>query len=545
MSSSCFSRGSDRIAFRLLGVIALTSFLMMTSGCATWKATPVTRLTVDDPGLTQKSIRFHLQSGEVVGMRVVEIDYPFVRGWPLAAERSGEEIGSGGQDSRRIADIPEEQLQVDCRDVVRMEILRTDVGVAIVVAAVAVTAAVLVIAAIGSGGGQPPPSSQSSCPTLYVRGEGGPRLVGEVFAGAAVRAVQRDDLMPLPGVGAGPMQCIMVNEARETQYTDFAELVLADHEPGTRAVATCAQQVLLVGPSQPPLSAIDALGTDRTDEVVRADERLWQTDLAVLAEQAAPRLTEELVLAFPRPAAGDQAVLELECGNTYWLDMVMNRFLALMGGGFKDGMERAGRPKNGPRLKEWLRREGIELKVESWGSTGWKEVAYVPSVGPLALRHVAVPLPADCWPADDATIRIRVSGGSGFWMIDQVALSTVSPGSATVHHLAPVGVTGADGSDQAPLVAAVDGRYQVLSDTGDRFDLAFDVPAAAPGVERTAFFHSNGYYVAHEPIQNSRSVATLKTILDEKGALARFSLDLYRKYCDIAARSPVRADGRS
>ena len=45
---------------------------------------------------------------------------------------------------------------------------------------------------------------------------------------SAVGALERQDLLPVPGLETGRNRLVMTNEARETQYTDFAELVIAD-----------------------------------------------------------------------------------------------------------------------------------------------------------------------------------------------------------------------------------------------------------------------------------------------------------------------------
>lgn len=64
----------------------------------------------------------------------------------------------------------------------------------------------------------------------------------------------------------------------------------------------------------------------------------------------------------------------------------------------------------------------------------------------------------------------------------------------------------------------------------------------AAGYVRSAFFFSNGYYNVHPPIQNRRSLLTLKRIREEKGSFARFGIDLYRKYYEIviATGAPSR-----
>jgi len=532
------THGPARLVRNIIAIVTLGAFLVLSLGCSSWKVKPVTEVWVNDYEMVKKEVRFHLANGSTMKMHVTEVEFPFVRGVPVgtkvvATDEFGDKVGENGTPKSQL-------LEVDCRDVVKMEIKEgSNAGVVVLVLA-AVTAAVIIIASMGSSSEPKPPptSSQSSCPVLYVQDEDSNRLVGEPYAGAAAGSIQRRDMMPLPGLSEGRSRLLMVNEARETQYTDFAELVIADHDPETRAVATHDQEVVLVGEAQPPVRAVDIAGADVTTSVASIDGDLWQTDLSKYVDEKEPPLTEELVVSFPRPESDEQPVLELELANTYWLDMVMNRFFALLGDKFDKGMEKANQESSGPRIREWIEREGVDLKVEWQGPGGWEEVGRVSSVGPVALRHVAVPLPAAVQASESPEVTLRISGGSGFWKVDQTGLSTIHSEKAKTRRVSPDIVQNHDGIDQSELVAATDGRYQVLAKTGNKVYLEFDMPPAVSGLTRTAFFHSNGYYVAHKPIQSERSLSTLNTILDQEGALARFSLDLYRKYHEIALKTP-------
>lgn len=537
MRSLHATQGRARLVRNIISVITLGAFLVLSLGCSTWKVKPVTTVHVNDYKLVKKEVRFHLENGSVVIMHVTEVDYPYVRGKLVGSPKDytdelEDEVGGSEIEKDML-------LEVDCRDVAKMEIKQGgNAGVVILVVA-AITVVIIIIASAASSSSKPATtSSQSSCPVLYVQDGDLNRLVGEPYAGAAAGSIQRRDMMPLPALDEGRARLCLANEAHETQYTDFAEVVIIDHVPGTRAVATNDQEVILVGEAQLPGRVVDISGSDVTASVARIDGNLWQTDLSKYVDDKAAPLTEELVISFPQSDPGDQPVLELELSNTYWLDMVMNRFFALLGDKFDKGMEKAGQESNGPRIRQWIEREGVDLKVEWHGPGGWEEIGVVSSAGPLALRHVAVPLPAAVQSLESSEITLRVTGGSGFWKIDQIGLSMVRDKKPAFRRIGPDFMQSDQGVDQRDLIAATDGRYQILAQPGDKAYLEFDLPPTVPGMTRTAFFHSDGYYVAHKPIQSEQSLSTMKTILDEEGALARFSLDLYRKYHEIAQKAP-------
>jgi hypothetical protein len=532
------SRGPARLARRVFSALTLVMFLVTVTGCSTWKVQPITKLSYPDYQLVRESARFHLVDGRTVTMEVVEVDYPLVRGW-LLSDLPHDELGRDVHGSPANSNL----VEVDCRDVTKLELRKTS-GTTTAVAIVAGFAVVVILILAAASDDEPSYSSTStsSCPVLYVSGGGADVLVGEPYAGAAAKSIQRRDLLALPTgcAEAARLDLRLTNEARETQYTDTARLVLVDHARGARVVATNEQDALAVGEARPALDVTTLAGTDVTPLVAGADSLQWETDLSGCVGRPEFPLVEGLVASFTPPTGGGQPVLELDLGNTYWLDLVMNRFLALLGDRFESGMERASHERTGPRLRSWLTREGVDLTVEVQTGDGWREVGCVRPVGPLALRRVAVPLPADL-AAGAGPLTVRLTGGAGFWRVDRVALSAAAAPLATVQRLDALAVTDQDGRDQRGLVAAEDGRCQALERIGDTIALTFAVPPAAPGLERSAFFESSGYYVAHRPVQSARSLATFRTIVDEPGALSRFSLDLFRKYAEVALRTPVTA----
>jgi hypothetical protein len=536
---------------RVIWVVALGAFLFTATGCSYWKARPVYDVEAKADKYPGKTVKFTMNSGAHLVMHVTEVDYPFIRGVPpetVVRETGYATSAAPGEADEAVTTIktPESYLEVDCRDVYKLEVKETNVAGSVIAIAMAATVFVIIVAGLSDSGGSytPPPSSssQSSCPVLYVERDGIRHLVGEPYAGAAVGALERQDLLPVPGLETGRNRLVMTNEARETQYTDFAELVIADHPAHLRAVATHDQRVLLVGPPQAPLKAVDTSGREVTASVLARDELVWQTDLTPLMDVADPGLTEEVVFTFPRPAPGESPVLELNLSNTYWLDYVMNRFFALMGDQFQLGMQRAARSEMRGLLASWKEREGIDLKVEVQAAGGWREAGHVISAGPLALRQVAVPLPEVQPGQASGELTVRVTGGVGFWKIDQAALSCASSEAPRLRSVAPAAVTGAGGRDESALLANVDGQYQVLPQVGDRVDLEFDLPPAEQGLARTAFFHTSGYYEAHQPLDAENSLARLKTIADQPGGLAAFSLEVFRKFHEIALATPRRPE---
>jgi hypothetical protein len=200
-------------------------------------------------------------------------------------------------------------------------------------------------------------------------------------------------------------------------------------------------------------------------------------------------------------------------------------------------------PTAADRITRWKQREGIDLTVEIDRGNGWQPIATIPTVGPAALREIAVPLPQV--DAGRTSLKVRVRGGLGFWRIDRLAMSTRLDSPVQIHRLRPAAARGTGGRDESKTVAAVDRQYQVLELMNERLDLAFDLPPLPSRHARSVFLSTNGYYNVHPPVQSLWSPGTLKTIRDEPGSFSRFSRDLAREYMRIlsgpaTARSPGR-----
>lgn len=474
--------------------------------------------------LAARSVQFVMDEG-YSALRVERVEFPYVVGRPVEcfaidADAHGPETtaytGGGAEAVSCLG-----WVRIDLRNVRRLEVRENDVA-ATVAASLGLTAAILVAIGLVAL------STKSAwCPFVYVERETGSELVGEGYAGAMYRSLQRDDLLPLPSLGEGSVRLRLSNEARQVQYTDRAELVLVDHPPEIRVLSLSDGRPVLAGPARPPVAARDLAGRVVTKLVAEADEAFWQSDLEEAAKMAEPPPHEGLVATFAAPAAEGQPLLEIVAANSPLLELVFGRYFAAMGSSFAGNQAATNRPAAGPRIAAWREREGVDLTVQVLRNRGWERVAVVPSVGPIIPRRVVVALPA----ADTRRpIEVRILGGLGFWRIDQLALSVRREAPLRVHRVPPLTARGSQGQDERDALLARDGRYQVLKRPGESLELMFRLPPVPEGSARTSFFFSNGYYNALLPSGSDGSPQTVHALENEPGALSRFGLDLTREY---------------
>ena len=548
-----------------------TAAVMTVNGCTAyrWKVIPLERLDVAEQRLLTRRVRLQTAEGVIV-MEVQRVSHPYVEGRAepgsgpvqvdLRRARALEIPPAATAASRDIRTIPVTEaalaaealagrtvtlqmdyrlrltvqrvawpwmyghvqdgnasVAVDLRQVTDARIRETyvvgTVGKAVLGVA-GVLALVFLLVAL----------TKESCPIVYVDRGFGWEQVGEAYAGAAFRSIQRDDLLPLaPLDDQRSLRVRLRNEARETQYTDRAELVVVDHEDTSRPLSTFDGRLVAVGPSRPALRAADLRGRDVGALLADEDGRPWQADLVQAASERGVPLRDGVIAEFD--AVPPSPVLEMVGGNTDWLDLAFGRFFAAMGDRLPRYLATGNDPARGHRIRRWREREGVDLAVDVWREGTWQRVAVVPTVGPVAMRHVAVPLPAGA-----GDLRVRLSGGLGFWRFDRVALSAALPARHGVVTLAPRAAHGATSPDQRTVLAAADGVYDALENLVDTLEMHFDLPPRPPGTRRFAFLSTNGYYNVHLPLQRQWLPGTLRAVRDRPGSLARLALELARAY---------------
>jgi len=493
-----------------LGTMAIFLTVYLTA-CYRWQVIPMTELR--DISKSRKIYIKYLPKGSAppIEVQVERIEFPYVYGsGPYSAD-----------------------VKLDLRLAKEVHIRKFDGSQAgtivawILLTPVAIAAVLLFIALL------------TSCPFVYVDQGKGLVFVGEAYAGAAFRSIQRDDLLPLPNLYSLTPRIRLANMANETQFTDLAKLMIVDHAPTVRVLSGMLKKLFFVGKQIQPAKVVDLHGKDVRDSVLYKDKKHWMSNMEKAAMAPQPSLREGLIATFPPMAPGKKPVLELHARNTIWADVIMGRYFALYGNGLKDFLEKKNKYNTRSYILKWKEREGLDLRIEVYMKNQWKKVKMLTTIGPAALRHVAIALPPEIT-SPNKPIQVRISGGLGFLRVDQMALSSLElSAKPRVRLIAPKTAKDDKNRNQSEQIDKVDGKYNALPKYKDRIDLHFKLPPKAKGTKRTSFLYTNGYYHVHQPPQSSWQPLTLLSLRDKKGSLAKFSLDLYRKYLKLSKTPPA------
>jgi hypothetical protein len=376
---------------------------------------------------------------------------------------------------------------VPLRDVVGVEAFHrtvnaaaTTVGSVFGLAATAVGVAALAVAIFGS------------CPTFYADSAGTAVLEAEGFSYSIATLFEARDVDRLRvGVdGDGVVRLEVRNEAAETHYINHLALLDVAHGTDETVVPDPLGAPLAVRGLRAPTVATARSGGDVHAQLAGADGAVFASDSATLWGADGTDPYDHVDLVFDAGGAADSVGLVLRLRNSL-LTTVLLYDVMLAG--------------QGARAVDWLgqdlERIGPALELGQWYAgtmgirvlvaegDGWRRVAWIRDVGPIAWKDVAVVLPA----ARD-TLRVRLEFVADAWRIDRAALA-VDVRRPAARDVAVARLTGPDGAGLPEALAAVrDADDQYLRTTPGQWFRAAFAPEPRDG-PRTFLLVSQGYYV--------------------------------------------------
>ena len=84
--------------------------------------------------------------------------------------------------------------------------------------------------------------------------------------------------------------------------------------------------------------------------------------------------------------------------------------------------------------------------------------------------------------------------------------------------------------DMLAELSKSDDAYYAMPNVGDRGWVNFPAPPPRPGMERTVFLHSRGYYRLHLTGSGNPDTATLEQIGNTPDAAARLAIKRYNEW---------------
>jgi hypothetical protein len=93
----------------------------------------------------------------------------------------------------------------------------------------------------------------------------------------------------------------------------------------------------------------------------------------------------------------------------------------------------------------------------------------------------------------------------------------------TMTRIAPVYAKTVEGRNVLPDLLSPDNRYYVMPSTRDSAEIRFKAPPEKPGLRRTVFLHSRGWYQLHLNTSDEPDVQALDGIFNHPDGAASFA----------------------
>jgi hypothetical protein len=479
---------------RTISVVACLALLIQMSACTTAKVHRVPAPDVQNPAI-EKVVGITTKGGEDVAFNP-----------PGATIRNGK-LEAAVKGKRY--EIPVDQIE-------RYWIERREPSTARTVglAAGIVVGSLVLIAGIVA-------LTKESCPFVY--SWDGQQYVfdSEPYGGAITRGLERDDYSELEHLAAdkGRYRLMIRNEVAETQYTNLMELMVADHSAGRVAMGDAGKLYTLASVQKPEI-AVDETGRNLVPWLRETDRLIWEAEPE---KDPAARIRQEIRLTFPKPPSAARAKLVVNAATSLWGSYMIKALLELRGSDVNAWYSTMdNNPVDRAALRAWNEREELlMLKIEVQEPEGWVQRGLLLGGGPFVLEDRVVDL--DVSHAKGSRLNVRIRPPKGFWAFNSFAVDYTPDQAVELQTLRPVECLDSGGRDQLPQITGVDDSYYEMPNIGDQGFLSFNAPPEKPGLKRTVFLHTRGYYRIHLDGTGPSDAGLLTRITAFPDTAARFA----------------------
>ena len=406
-------------------------------------------------------------------------------------------------------------------EIEKIEVLEHDKGrtsTSYVLGGLGITLGAALVAILIAAAVEPQPEPEplppgSSCP--YISAYDGEKYVlqGEVYGGAIFPQLQRYDYLPLEIAQSENIYKLKIsNELQEIQHTDFADLLVVEHESANEVMIDPAGRVHSISE---PKSADRALLNERMDMKGMLASKDRQSCLFNDPENR--NSVESLFLSFKNDRRSSKAKLILNLRSSSWFDHLYGKFTRAFGASYgKWTREQLKEPAE--KMQAWTNEQSIPLAISVKTKDGWQEIERLSTVGPLLNREIVVPLDIPALEVTD----IKLTCGYMFWEIDYAAIDYTGDESLSITRLKPYEAINEKLADVLPFILHADKKFLDQPGIGDATVLKYRAKEVTAGKVQTVFLHTSGHYEHVRDYKGAPKNAFLKSF-SKPGALAAYS----------------------
>ncbi len=360
-------------------------------------------------------------------------------------------------------------------------------------------------------------ATKSSCPFVSTHDGERYNLQGEIFGGAIYPSLQREDFIPLQVKAVnGDYMVKISNELQERQYTDYANLLIVDHDKDVRVLSDLDGKLFSVANPQSPIAASVNQKTEVLKQVNKMDNKSCLFD-----DETTNDNINALYLTFDNASHSSSGKLVLNLKNSYWTDYLYGEFTKHFGSYYEKWIKQQ-KKRPAEDLNKWTNEQNIPLSISVKVGNEWKEIRKIKAIGPLLNRQIVVPVPL----GKNEKVEIRLSTGFMFWEVDYAGLDISSDKNFLVQEVKPYEAADGNGVNVMPGLQHDDHKFLSQPKIGNLAIMKYKSPVLKDGMQRTVILHTSGYYEHVRNYTGKPDVTFLKGFA-EPGAFQAFSKKKY------------------
>ncbi len=367
-----------------------------------------------------------------------------------------------------------------------------------------------------------PRNDPGSCPYVYVFDGKEYNFIGEVYAGATLPSLERNDYMPLPGIKSenGQYRIIMANELMEKQYINLAELMVVNHPENVQVLPDKSGKIHSVKNLQVPLSAYSG-NIDYLEQIKEKDNCFY-----IFNGDNESNDLSSLILTFKKPDTWQtekDAKLIINASTTMWMDYIYEQYSSLFGRHYDDFIEKQNRAPH-DKTNKWILEQGLPLSVYHQTEDGWEFIDYYN----ITAGQRDMLLPIEISQGEKEKIKIKLECGFNFWELDYAAIDFSDDIQFEVNYIQSAEAIDEKGNDISDQISKDDEIYLCQLNIGEEASLTYDAISVPEKMKQTVILHTKGYYTKIRNYNEKRKLFALIKF-KKPGRFSTFSKEHYEE----------------
>ncbi|GAB1350281.1 hypothetical protein MASR1M107_24960 [Ignavibacteriales bacterium] len=373
-------------------------------------------------------------------------------------------------------------------------------------------------------------AAKKSCPFIYSFDGEKYAFDAEPLGGAISKVFERTDYSKLENLKEvdGLYKLKITNEVHETEYIDEMSLIIVDHPKNTIAVMNNNGDIFALNEGEKVSYAVDQKGNDLKPFLIEDDMIAWQTKMPV---SDTTLKKHKINFGFKKKQGAQKGWLVYNVGTTHWGSTMISEMLGLHGKNLEEhyrNLDKKGEYYN--TTMNFLQREELyEMNLYLKENNKWESKGILQGGGPFKTEKRVIEL--DLSKTNDEFIEFELNPPVGFWTLDNFSLCFDEPGTTNSTEVKVSKTVTHDGKDISTIISKSDETYHQMPTTGDWFTAEYDAPKTKPGMTRSVFMKTKGWYKIDMPVSDKEpDLLTLFKLISKPGEVINFSNERYQKW---------------